>query len=246
MGKAHRFLWFILLLLMVSSVFAQTTTNNNDDKEPTVVVSKGLSPEDKAYFDGLNQKTVAQLSAKIDAQANAMETSLRSEVNLASQMIRAEVTEDMKGALKVIAFGLGGIIISVLAIFRIIEFKLSHTKKIQKYEAELEKQKKGFEEGLKALEKNKKEVKDLQNELMVYKKSLDTYAVSLGVQPQIQLQTAETSNQQSNLVAPKPKLKSKLKLFFTKKNIFRIILVLIMVALIIFFLNRYIMRSIFI
>ena len=234
MGKAHRLLWLLMFVLMVTSVFAQTTTNN----DPTpVVVSKGLSPEDKAYFDGLNQKTIAQLSAKMDAQANAMETSLRSEVDLASQMIRVEVTNDVKGALRVIAFGLGGIIIVVLSLFRLIEYKLTHTRRIQKYEAELEKKKKDFEEGLKAIQTQKQEIANLQNELQVYKKSLDGYAVSLGVQPQIQIKTVETNNPQSNLIAPKPA--SKFKLFFTKKNIIRIVLIIIMLALIIYFGNKY-------
>lgn len=247
MGKAHRFLWLALFIVLVSSVFAQTSQNTQTSEPTQVVVSKGLSPEDKAYFDGLNQKTVAQLSAKIDAQANAMETNLRTEVDQASQMIRMEVSADIKGALKVIAFGLGGVIIIVLALFRIIEYRLNHTKRIKKYEEELEQKKKEFEEGLKAVNVQKEELAKLQKELLVYKQGIDKYAMSLGVQPQINIEKQALTKEnfdwskapQPPVIKKKSLLKEKLKGFFTKKNILRLVLVIIMISLVIFFANKY-------
>lgn len=192
MGKAH---WFLLLLvLLIVSVYAQ-------ESQPVQV---GLSNSDKAYLDGLNQKTVAQLSAKIDAQSNAVEKTLRTEVDSASERIKQEIVAEIKSALKSIVIGLGGVIIVVLAVFRLVEYRLNHTKRIKKYEAELDKKTKEFDENLKKAQEQLKDNNILKNELRIYKESLDKYAVSLGLQPQ-------TSLKQIKPTLPPPIQKKSLK-----------------------------------
>lgn len=220
MGKAQWFTVIILFILFVSSVSAQESTPQ--------VCQAGMTASDKAYFDGLNQKTIAQLGAKMDANMNAVERSLKEEVNQAKDQIKQEVVTEMKGALKSITIGLGGIIIVVLAIFRLVEYKLQHTKRIKKYEEELEKKTKEFDDNLKNMQEQMKDNNILKNELLIYKQSLDKYSVSLGIQPQ-------TSLKQIKAVLPPPIQKSESKIF-SKKKFLKFILFIVFVALIIYFI----------
>jgi len=211
MGKAQWFTVIILLILFISSVSAQESSEQQ-------VCQAGMTASDKAYFDGLNQKTIAQMGAKMDANMNAVERSLKEEVNRARDQIKQEVVTEMKGALKSIVIGLGGVIIVVLAVFRLLEYRLQHTKRIKKYEDELNKKTKEFDDNLKKMQEQMKENEILKSEMMIYKQSIDKYAVSLGIQPQ-------TSLKQVKPTLPPPTKKK----YSKKRKIFHFILIALII-----------------
>ena len=223
MGKSK---WFIALFLfiLISTTYAQ---------ESTQVCQAGMTASDKAYFDGLNQKTVAQLSAKMDANMNAVERSLKEEVNRARDQIKQEVVAEVKGALKSIAIGLGGIIIVVLAVFRLVEYRLQHTKRIKKYEEDLQKKTKEFDENLKNVQEQMKDNDILKNELLIYRQSLDKYSVSLGIQPQTSLKQIQTE-------LPPPMSKS-----FYKKRFYKLILRIFFILVFLGLIGYFIYNSFF-
>ena len=192
------------------------------------VCQEGLSNSDKAYFDGLNQKTVAQLGAKIDAQSLAVSRDMKKQVDDAKVQIKEEIVYDIKASLKNIAIGLGGIIIVVMAVFRLVEYKFQYTKKIKKYEAELEKKNKEFDDNIKKIKEQVNDNNILKEELLVYKNNLDKYAVSLGIQPKNNINQTKTE-----LIVPTP-TKSIIKKNVKKqivKRIFTIIFVLLLLYL---------------
>lgn len=207
----------LFLILLFSLVFAQ--------QQPQQQV---LTDRDKAYLDGLNQKTVSQLSQKMDTQTNMIERNLEKSVKEVKEQLKAEIVAEMKGALKSIAFGLGGIIIVVLAVFRIVEHKMQHTKRIRKYEDELKKQKESYDKELAEAKKVNEETKILKRELMTYKESLDKYAVSLGIQPQTELKQGKTE------LNP-PKKKHFFRKIFTVRGMLVTFGVIIFIGLFIFF-----------
>lgn len=112
------FLTFILILLLSNVVMA-------------------LTPEERAYFDTQNQKVIAQISSKIDTQTNRVEQDLKTEVENSRNMIRDELGQEISGSLKAVAIGLAGLIIVTLAIFKVIDLKITATRNMQKYEREL-------------------------------------------------------------------------------------------------------------
>lgn len=128
-------------------------------------IALGISPEDKAYIDQSNNKVVAQINAKIDSTTARLEQDMQTNFDAEKQQLKEEISKEVKGHLKAIAIGLAGMIIITLAVFRIIDMKLSHSKNIRKYEKELQ--------------KKLTHVKEMEQRMILYKKQLDVYRQQL-------------------------------------------------------------------
>jgi len=100
-----------------------------------------LDETEKAYLDGLTQKETSQISAKIDAQTNRIEANLKTSVEQAKAQITEEVSAQLKESLKGVAIGLVGLIIITLAIFKVVDLRISSTRNIKKYEKILQEKK---------------------------------------------------------------------------------------------------------
>lgn len=189
----------------------------------------GISPEDKAYIDQSNQKVVAQINSKIDSTTTRLETDMQTNFQKEKEGLKEEISREVKGHLKTIALGLAGMIIITMAVFRIVDMKLSHSKNIRKYEKELE--------------KSIADVKLLEQKMVAYKKQLDAYRQQLinqqRVRPQVPVQ-APISNQMAtnqqpigapmpSMDVPTPKKKFELKKFM--KTITRIFLVIVILVI---------------
>ena len=138
---------FFLFIFLSTDVFSQMTS------------------EDKVYIEMLNQKTVASLTSKIDSQVTRIEGILDTSMQTAKQDLRQMIVDDFKKSMKAIAVGLSGMIIVSLAIFKIVDVKLNHTKNIQKYENDLQAQ-------IKKLEILTKQNEEFKLKLIQYKNSL--------------------------------------------------------------------------
>lgn len=135
-----------------------------------------LTPEEANYFDSQNQKTVAQINSKIDSQVTKVQTDFKNELDIQKGIIKQEITTDVKNAMKSMTIGIFGIMLVTLAVFRIIELRLSHNKNIIRYEKLLKDEVKIFGEQ--------------QAELKRYKESLDLYRDELLKQAkQMKIQT---------------------------------------------------------
>lgn len=116
-------------------------------------VTYALTPEERVFFQQEYQKMQASYESKIDTQVNRVEQLVKSEVTSAKDQIREEMSQEIKGKLMVVAVGLGGVMLVILAVFKVVEIKLDYTRRIKKYEDKL----KGQVRTLDALiEQNKK------------------------------------------------------------------------------------------
>lgn len=124
-----------------------------------------MTNEDRVYIDMVVQKSTASTSAKIDGQITRMEGILTDNLEKAKGELRQMIVDDFKKSMKAIAIGLSGMIIVSLAIFKIVDVKLNHTRNIQKYEKDLQEKIKNYDE----LTKKNEEFKQ---KLIIYKNSL--------------------------------------------------------------------------
>lgn len=143
------------LLLLVTSVIAE------------------LDPADRSYIDAEHQKTVAQVNAKMDANTQRIQESFFREISKQKQELKDEIGNEINGNLKAIAIGIAGIIIVTLAVFKIIDLRFTSTRGIKKYEEELKKKSKEFDQ-LIAVQKK---------ELDIYRDTLSKFAVEQGFKP---------------------------------------------------------------
>lgn len=96
-----------------------------------------LTPDERTYFDSQNQKTIAQIDAKIDSEVLKANKYFRDEAEDVKAEVIVELESRLKGVLKSLAIGLGGVIILSLAVFKVIDLRLNATKSIQRYEDQL-------------------------------------------------------------------------------------------------------------
>lgn len=178
---------FFLLLSLISTIVigANTTTS-----VPTIPSEKPMTAE----FDIMQQKTVAQLSAKMDAQANKIASDLERNVQKAKEDMKVEIINEVKSQLKGVVIGLAGIIVVILAVFRIIELRLNHTARIKKYEAELSKEKEKYVKEREALVKNRIELIAYRAELERLGKVMESY----GVNPQLAMPKIDMPKEKPN------------------------------------------------
>lgn len=125
------------------------------------ITASALDESERAYFEGLNQKSTAQLYAKIETEAQKLDTSFDQKNQALVDGVQTMVDRSVKSRLIAVCLGLGGIIVITNAIFKIIELRLSMTRKIKRYEEQLQ--------------KDMANLSVLRQNLTNYQKQLDSY-----------------------------------------------------------------------
>jgi len=120
MVKDRKILFFLILVLMFLPMlsYAQET----------------LSPTLQAYLDAQSNKEIAQINSKIDQTTNKIQKDLDKEVEEIEKRVEKRLQEIIKGTVRAIAIGISGIIIITLAVFKVVDLKLTSTKKLKRYE----------------------------------------------------------------------------------------------------------------
>lgn len=136
-------IFFIFLLLFSSITYAD------------------IEAETRLFFESKIDKMVAQINSKIDTQSNRMGEMVKGEVALAKAQIREEMSSELKSNLMLIAVGLGGMMLVILVVFKLIEIKLDYSKRIKRYEDKLKSQ--------------MKKLDDLLKSNQIYRQQLDRY-----------------------------------------------------------------------
>lgn len=152
-----------------------------------------LDASEKVYFDAQNQKTIAQLSAKIDDTKTQLEKTMINEFKDSTLYIESQMQNQIKTGLKAMAIGITGIIIVSLALFKVIDMRFNRTRMITKYEEQLKKQ----------LE----QMKQYKSNLDIYKQSLVDFSQGLNKDNPEYLDKSKVN-------APLPKKKFNKTIFF--------------------------------
>lgn len=175
----------------------------------TSVVAE-LDPADKIYIESQNQKVIAQLNAKIDATSQRTQQEFNAEVERQKVLLKDEIAVEIGSSLKAVAIGLAGLIIVTMAVFKIIDLRLSATKNIKKYEQHLQEKTKEYDALLlKAREDSKKIIK-YRDDLNIYNNQLQLFAKGLGIAPK--------PVASENVPVPQPPQKKRKRfLFFGRK-----------------------------
>jgi hypothetical protein len=187
----RRFLIFLTLLILVSSS------------------AIALTPDEKIYFDQQNQKTVAQINAKIDSTSNRIEQNVEKKFLNAQAEIKAEVTREMNSALKGVGVGMVGIIIVALAVFKVIDLKLTSTRNIKKYEDQLNSKIKEMDKIISDHKVKSERLNNYRVQLINYHQQVNAFAQGYGVTPQAVNVPLEV---------PKPAKKKRFRLFKRKNG----------------------------
>lgn len=137
-----------------------------------VTSALAITPEEKIYLDGQNQKIMAQISAKIDSQTARIEDNLKTSFNNAKEELRQNMEVEIKNSMMSIAIGLAGLIIITLAVFKVFDMKISATRNIKKYEDYLQKKMKEVDELAKTNVEERAELTKARNELFDYQNNL--------------------------------------------------------------------------
>lgn len=174
-----------------------------------------LEPDERTYFDQQNQKIVAQLTQKIDSQTNQVERDMKSAVNNAKDEIKAEMSAEIKSNLNSVAIGLAGLIIVTLAVFKVIDLRLSSTRNIRKYESQLQDKQKEYDKMMLDLKSETKKVIDYKNSLVQFQNQLVAFSKGLAPQPSL-YGIPEPPKIELNI--PKPPKTKRRFLFFKRKN----------------------------
>lgn len=138
----------------------------------TSFVSAELTSEDKAYINKQTNEIVSKVNSKIDTTTTRIEKDLDKELNDAEGRIMNNVNKQIKSNLTSIVVGLGGIMIVVLAGFKVIDLRLSTNKTIKRYEDELKKNKEEFEKLVSVAKKERKELEFTRQKLIDFKNNL--------------------------------------------------------------------------
>lgn len=176
-----------------------------------------LTPEERTYLDVQNQKTIAQLTARIDQVEKNVQTFAQKEFEDSTRFAVAEVEKSVSSGIKALAIAIAGIVIASLAVFKIIDMKLSTTRGIQKYENDLKEK----------IENNK-----------IYKQQLDTYRDQLLLYMNQIQQGLSPQKPEVQILTPVPKTPKKSKFWL----IFIIVIIVLILSTIGFFAIRYFMR----
>jgi len=130
-----------------------------------------LTPEEQKQIRDWDSQAVAQINANINTQANRIETSMANSINSKTEEIKSEIFHDLKNYLKAMMIGLCGVNIIALALFKMIDLKLTHNKSIKRYKDKLDKKLKELEEMSKKVTEYKKNLDKYRNELEIYAKN---------------------------------------------------------------------------
>jgi hypothetical protein len=187
----RRFLIFLTLFILVSSS------------------AIALTPDEKIYFDQQNQKTVAQINAKIDSTSNRIEQNVEKKFLNAQAEIKAEVTREMNSALKGVGVGMVGIIIVALAVVKVIDLKLTSTRNIKKYEDQLNSKIKEMDKIISDHKVKSERLNNYRVQLINYHQQVNAFAQGYGVTPQAVNVPLEV---------PKPAKKKRFRLFKRKNG----------------------------
>lgn len=150
------------------------------------VVFSVMDEADKAYLDGLNQKTQAQISAKIDAQTMKIENNIRTNIAVTKAELSAELNNNIRDGLKTTAIGLIGLIIITLAIFKVIDLKISSTRNIKKYEKYLQDKKEELNKLILSANNERNELALVRYQMIEFQKKLQDWEknlLTMGGQP---------------------------------------------------------------
>jgi hypothetical protein len=145
----------------------------------TPFVFSAMDDVDKAYLDGLNQKTQSQISAKIDAQTLKIENNLKTSIAQTKAELSAELNANIKDSLKGVAIGLVGLIIITLAIFKVIDLRISSTRNIKKYEKYLQEKKDELNKLIMTATNERNELALVRYQLIEFQKRLQEWEKSL-------------------------------------------------------------------
>lgn len=96
--------------------------------------ASAIDDVDKVYFQQLLTTLTAQINAKIDANTNKVQNDMNVRFDSGKEEVKTAMTNEIKGSLKSVAIGLAGLIIITLAIFKVIDLKISSTRNLKKYE----------------------------------------------------------------------------------------------------------------
>jgi len=196
-----------------------------------------LDDTDKAYLDGLTQKETSQISAKIDAQTNRIEANLKVSVEQAKADITAQVSSQLKESMKGVAIGLVGLIIITLAIFKVVDLRISSTRNIKKYEKVLQEKKDELSKLIMSANNERNELALTRFQLVEFQKRLQAW------EKEMTGMYGQPSMGQTSINMPQPTFPSsfpqppKLEKKFGWKNI--AIIILIVLALIFGFITYY-------
>jgi len=132
----------------------------------TLAQECGVSPEQKTYFDSQTQKATANINSKIDAQVTRLEQDWKNQIDTTKTEVLDQFYYIINDALKNIAIGLAGMIVITLAIFKVIDLKITTTKNLKKYEEELRELIDGQKKASDEINKRKLELQEYQKMLM--------------------------------------------------------------------------------
>lgn len=167
----------------------------------------GLTQEEKIYFDAQNQKVVAQINAKLDTEGLKWEQVTKKEFQDSTYFIQNEIQHYIVSGVKLIIFGMTGVMVLVLALFKIFDLQITQTKLIKNYETELKKK----------IENHKK----AKFELDMYKEYLK--------------KTYDPEKKSDKILAPMPKYIKKNKLKKILFIVGAIILIIILIIAFLYF-----------
>jgi hypothetical protein len=138
-----------------------------------------LDDVDKVYFQQQNEKLIAQVNSKIDTQTAKIEGNMKSAVDNAKSEIKNEMTNEIKGSLRAVAIGLAGLIIVTLAIFKVIDLKISSTRNIKKYEAMMQQKGEELDKLILQAQVERNELSNARMQLSEYQKRLSIWEKEL-------------------------------------------------------------------
>jgi len=163
-GKSY-YLFLILLLFFLPLSHAQ------------------VDPSERAYWDANIQKMIAQISQKIDTQTNKVELDMKSEMSKVKTDLKNELQREISSSLKNVSIGLAGLIIVTLAVFKVIDLRLTATKNLRRYEDELQKQKKEYVDIIAKAKQDSLQLLDYRNGLLKYHEELIGYEKGINSKP---------------------------------------------------------------
>lgn len=204
--------FMILLIILSATVFA-------------------LEPDERTYFDQQNQKIVAQLTQKIDTQTNRVEQNLKKEVENVKNEVKDEMRREINSALQSVAIGLAGLIIVTLAVFKVIDLRLSSTRNIDKYEKQLQEKIKEHDSLIADAKKESETLLKYRNELRAYHQQLQAVSRGYNITPVAVAQLPE----KKIIEPPKPKKSKKKKwILWMLVGLF----IIVVIAIIIYFILK--------
>lgn len=140
-------------------------------------VNAELDQEMRIYLDAQNQKTIAQINAKIDNAITSTESGMKKEFVSSTNYLEEQITKEYKQSIIALIFSIMGANLVILAIFKIIDIKLNRTRIVEKYEKDLEQ----------SIQKNN----EYRKELDFYRQSLIKYIEDFernqGIKPNVEI-----------------------------------------------------------